>query len=140
MSAGTLMLITLALDTTPIALSGGEIDRPPGHGRAGRHPVLEVLNHDQCQAHLAAGGVGRIVFSSDRGPVAVPVNFEYTDGEIIISTDTVKASALESLGIVGFEIDRVDDAMSESWSVLATGRLRRIDDPDEILPTLLPRS
>ena len=133
LSAGTLMLIALALETTPIALCGGELDRPPGRGRAGRHPILEVLNEEQCQAHLAAGGVGRIIFSSARGPVAVPVNFEYTDGEVIISTDVAKAAALESQETVGFEIDRVDEAMSEGWSVLVTGRIRRIDEPDEIL-------
>jgi hypothetical protein len=133
LSAGTLLLIALALETTPIALSGGEIDRPPGRGRAGRHPVLEVLNQEQCLAHLAAGGLGRLVFSSARGPVAVPVNFEYTEGEVIISTDVAKSLLLESQGIVGFEIDRVDEAMSEGWSVLVTGRIRRIDDPDEIL-------
>jgi AcrR family transcriptional regulator len=133
LSAGTLLLIALALETTPIALSGGEIDRSPGHGRVVRHPVLEVLNQKQCVAHLAAGGVGRIVFSSARGPVAVPVNFEYTEGEVIISTDVAKSSLLESQGTVGFEIDRVDEAMREGWSVLVTGRIRRIDDPDEIL-------
>jgi nitroimidazol reductase NimA-like FMN-containing flavoprotein (pyridoxamine 5'-phosphate oxidase superfamily) len=75
--------------------------------------------------------VGRIVYSSGRGPVALPVNFEYTDGEVVLSTDVSKASALESEEVVGFEIDRVDEAMSEGWSVLVTGRARRIDDPDE---------
>jgi hypothetical protein len=61
----------------------------------------------------------------------LPVNFEYTDGEVVLSTDVSKASALESEEVVGFKIDRVDEAMSEGWSVLVTGRTRRIDDPDE---------
>jgi hypothetical protein len=77
--------------------------------------------------------VGRIVFTIDRGPVSVPVNFEFTAGEVVFSTDVAKASALESQDVVGFQIDRVDEAVSEGWSVLATGPARRIDDPEEIL-------
>jgi transcriptional regulator with XRE-family HTH domain len=132
LSAGTLLLLALVLDTTPIALQGGEVDRPPGHGRAGRHPVLDMLTREQCDAHLAAGGVGRIVYSTARGPVALPVNFEFTDGEIVFSTNDAKASALEAEEVVGFEIDRVDEAMSEGWSVLASGRARRIEAPEEV--------
>jgi transcriptional regulator with XRE-family HTH domain len=131
LSAGTLQLVALALDTTPLALLGGEVDRPPGHGRAGRHPALETLTTDQCNAHLAAGGVGRVVFSSPRGPVALPVNFEFTEGEVIFSTDESKAATIEK-ELVGFEADRVDEAMSEGWSVVVTGHARRIDDPEEL--------
>ena len=130
LSAGTLQLIALALDTTPIALLGGEVDRPPGHGRAGRHPLLEALTKEQCEAHLAVGGVGRIVFLSPRGPVALPVNFEFTEGRVIFSTDESKAAAIE-MQLVGFEVDRVDEAMSEGWSVMVTGRAHRIRDPEE---------
>ena len=133
LSAGTLLLLALALDTTPVALEGGGVDRPPGQGRAGRHPSLETLTREQCEAHLGAGGVGRVVFSAERGPVALPVNFEYTAGDVIVSTDVVKASLLEVQPAVGFEIDRVDDALSEGWSVLVSGTARRVDDPDEVL-------
>jgi transcriptional regulator with XRE-family HTH domain len=131
LSAGTLQLMALALDTTPLVLLGGEVDRPPGHGRAGRHPVLDTLTREQCEAHLAVGGVGRIVYSSGRGPVALPVNFEFTEGEVVFSTDESKAAALEAINTVGFEVDRVDEAMSEGWSVVVTGQARRIEDPEE---------
>jgi transcriptional regulator with XRE-family HTH domain len=131
LSAGTLQLIALALDTTPLALLGGEVDRPPGHGRAGRHPVLRPLTSEQCKTHLAGGGVGRLVYSDRRGPVALPVNFEYTQGEVVFSTDETKAIAVEARSVVGFEVDRVDDAMSEGWSVIVTGRARQITDSGE---------
>ena len=72
LSAGTLNLIALALGTTPIALAGGDVDRAPGRGRAGRHPSLDTLEREHCEAHLAAGGVGRIVFSAERGPWRFP--------------------------------------------------------------------
>ena len=130
LSAGALQLIALALDTTPVALMGGDVDRPLGHGRAGRHPMLEELTKEQCDAHLAVGGVGRVVFLSERGPVALPVNFEFTEGHIIFSTDESKAATIE-MQLVGFEIDRIDEAMSEGWSVLITGRAHRVRDPEE---------
>jgi nitroimidazol reductase NimA-like FMN-containing flavoprotein (pyridoxamine 5'-phosphate oxidase superfamily) len=126
LSAGTMLLIAQALETSPIALLGGDVDRPPGHGRAGRHPVLETLTQEQCEAHLSVGGVGRILFETGRGPVAVPVNFEFTNGEIVFSTDETKAKSIETEHFVGFEVDRVDEAVSEGWSVLVTGRGRRI--------------
>jgi nitroimidazol reductase NimA-like FMN-containing flavoprotein (pyridoxamine 5'-phosphate oxidase superfamily) len=131
LSGGALLLLALALNTTPMALQGGDVERPSGHGRAGRHPVLDALTPEQCRAHLVAGGVGRIVMVTGRGPVAVPVNFEFTDGEVVVSTDEVKAKYLEGEHFVGFEIDRVDEAMSEGWSVLVTGRAHRITDGDQ---------
>lgn len=132
LSAGTLNLIALALGTTPIALAGGDFDRAPGRGRAGHHPSLETLEREHCDAHLAAGGVGRIVFSTKRGPVALPVNFEFTDGEIIFSTDQAKAELLAELPMIGFEVDRVEETFSEGWSVLVSGPARRVVDPDEL--------
>jgi nitroimidazol reductase NimA-like FMN-containing flavoprotein (pyridoxamine 5'-phosphate oxidase superfamily) len=131
LSAGTLQLMALALKTTPLALLGGETDRPPGHGRAGRHPVLETLTRQQCEAHLAVGGVGRIVYAAGRGPAALPVNFEFTEGEIVFSTNESKAAAIAEQAVVGFEVDRVDESLSEGWSVLVSGRGRRIEDPRE---------
>jgi hypothetical protein len=63
--------------------------------------------------------------------VALPVNFEFTDGEIVFSTNQSKAIAIETEAVVGFEVDRVDDALSEGWSVMVTGRARQITDPAE---------
>ena len=133
LSFGSLNLVALALGTNPAELLGAEFDRPPGRGRAGRHPTLETLTMKQCEAHLAAGGVGRVVFATERGPVALPVNFEFSDGQIVLSTDMKKAALLESLPQVGFEVDRVDDAMSEGWSVLVNGQARMVDGPEELL-------
>ena len=65
--------------------------------------------------------------------MALPVNFEFTEGNIVLSTDLAKAHHLEQQAVVGFEIDRVDEAMSEGWSVLVSGQARRVDDPDEVL-------
>ncbi len=132
LSSGSLLLIALALDTTPFELLGGSADRPRGHARAMPHASLNELTAEQCRTHLSVGGVGRILFSTERGPVALPVNFEFTENQIIFSTDDDKASTLSSGSTVGFEIDRVDEELSEGWSVLVTGLCRRVEDPEEV--------
>jgi transcriptional regulator with XRE-family HTH domain len=45
-SPGALVRLAAALETTPAFLRGGEIDRPPGIGRAGPHPRLDVLSKE----------------------------------------------------------------------------------------------
>ncbi len=133
LSTGTTLLLALALECTPEELSGGRIDRPAGRGRAGRHPQLRELSAEQCRAHLNAGGVGRVVFRSRRGPVAHPLNYVVDrGGDVIVSTTEEHAAVIAGYGRVSFEIDRVDEVMSEGWSVLVTGEARRVDDPKEV--------
>ena len=133
LSTGTMLLLALALECTPEELYGARVDRPPGRGRAGRHPELSELTAQQCAAHLQAGGVGRVVLVTDRGPVAYPLNFAVSEGDVIVSTTVEHAARLEAHGRVSFEIDRIDESMGEGWSVLVTGSARRVDDPDEVL-------
>jgi nitroimidazol reductase NimA-like FMN-containing flavoprotein (pyridoxamine 5'-phosphate oxidase superfamily) len=132
LTPGTLIRLAAALETTPAELGGGEVDRPPGPGRAGPHPRLDVLNREQCEALLAGGGVGRFVFLAEQGPVALPVNFRFVDGDVAFRTRTEGELAAAAGTIVGFEVDHVDEAMSEGWSVLISGPARRVDDPAEL--------
>ena len=75
--------------------------------------------------------MGRLVFATERGPVAIPVNYEFTEGQVVFSTDDAKAAALSNGATVGFEIDRVEEGVSEGWSVLVTGPCRLVADPEE---------
>jgi transcriptional regulator with XRE-family HTH domain len=129
LSGGALLRLATALDTTPFALEGGQVDRPPGPGRAGTHPVLESLTSEQCREHLAAGGIGRIVLSTGSGPIAVPVNFVFTGGAVILRTSDAMIAKVS--GVVAFEVDHIDEAMSGGWSVLLRGHARLIEDPEE---------
>jgi nitroimidazol reductase NimA-like FMN-containing flavoprotein (pyridoxamine 5'-phosphate oxidase superfamily) len=133
LSTGTMLLLALALECTPEELYGARVDRPPGRGRAGRHPELSELTEPQCDAHLHAGGVGRVVLVADRGPVAHPMNFAVSEGDVFVSTTVEQAAQLEAQAKVSFQIDRADESMSEGWSVLVTGSARRVDDPDELV-------
>ena len=129
---GSLIRLADALETTVKALRGGTVDRPPGPGRAGPHPRLDVLTREECEAHLAGGGVGRLVFLTAGVPVALPVNFRYFDGDIVFRTRADGALAAAAGTIVSFEVDRIDEAMSEGWSVLVSGHAHLVDDPDEL--------
>jgi hypothetical protein len=71
------------------------------------------------------------VFSTERGPVALPVNFVSASGDVLFRTNDSVATAIEKEKIVSFEVDRIDEAMSEGWSVLATGTPCRIEDAKE---------
>jgi transcriptional regulator with XRE-family HTH domain len=132
LTGGALLRLARALETTPEFLRGGTVDRPPGTGRAGPHPRLDVLSREECEAHLAAGGVGRFVFVGEQGPVALPVNFRFVDGGIVFRTRAGGQLAAAAGSAVSFEVDRIDEAMSEGWSVLVIGRARRIDDVAEL--------
>lgn len=136
LSTGTLRLIARALETSPDSLLGGDIDRPPGGRPASGTATLEVLSRQQCLAHLASGGVGRIAFLAPRGPVALPVNYVLSDGEIVFLTDVFKAMSLESQERVSLEIDRINGHFAEGWSVVASGPARRI--PDEATTARIP--
>jgi nitroimidazol reductase NimA-like FMN-containing flavoprotein (pyridoxamine 5'-phosphate oxidase superfamily) len=129
---GVVSRLAAALGTTVSYLRGGEIDRPPGPGRAGPHPHLDILSKEECAAHLAGGGVGRFVFLAEQGPVAFPVNFRVADGDVVFRTRTEGALAAAAGTTVSFEADHIDEAMSEGWSVLITGRARLIDQPAEL--------
>ncbi len=131
LSGGSLVLLSMALKTTPEQLLGGHPPLRRDRGATGPHPDVEPLTAEQCEVHLGMGEFGRLLYARARGPVAIPVNYEYTDGEIVISTDPDKATWLEGLRIVGFEVDRVDEGLSEGWSVLVTGEVRIVVDPDE---------
>lgn len=132
---GQVIRLAKALETTVDHLRGGKVDRPPGPGRAGPHPHLDVMTRAECEEHLAGGGVGRFVFTGESGPAALPVNFRLFDGDVVFNTRTqgVLTAAVSGDGRVGFEVDQIDDAMSEGWSVIISGRARLVDDPDELV-------
>jgi len=132
-SRGALWRLAAALETTVDSLTGGGTQRPPGESGPSARPVLQEMSRDECGSLIAAGGVGRVVFVEPRGPAAFPVNYGVLGDDIVFRT--APAPALErSLedGWISFEVDRIDDALSEGWSVLVSGRGYVISDPAEL--------
>ena len=60
--------------------------------------------------------------------MAYPVNFTVSDGSIIFRTSDAMTANIT--GVVAFEVDHIDEAMSEGWSVLVRGHARRIEISD----------
>lgn len=131
-SLATLIRLADALGTSVAALRGGGMDLPPGQGQALLRPQLRDLSSDECRARLSTHGVGRIVVSTPQGPAAFPVNYEVIDDAIAFRTtpDSVPAAAVGAE--VAFEVDRVDDAMSQGWSVLVVGPARVVTEPETV--------
>jgi nitroimidazol reductase NimA-like FMN-containing flavoprotein (pyridoxamine 5'-phosphate oxidase superfamily) len=133
LSRAALWRLAAALETSVDAISGSGWDAPPGRPGPSRRPSLERLNADECQKLVAPGGVGRFVYVGKEGPVAVPVNFRVLDGDIVFRTDsTATVLAASSGNQVSFEVDHLDEALTEGWSVLLTGGAREVVDPEEI--------
>jgi hypothetical protein len=69
----------------------------------------------------------------------VPVSFRTTRGDVVFRA-FANSSIIRSLGSgeatngdlghepVGFEVDHFDDALSEGWSVIATGQIHEVVD------------
>lgn len=131
-TAASLMNLAAVLGTSAAALRGGGIDAPPGQGHALPHPQQRALGLDECRALLSTHGVGRIAVSTPDGPAVVPVNYEVVDDAIAFRTapDSVPARAVGSE--VAFEVDHVDEPMSQGWSVLAVGSARVVTEPDAV--------
>jgi hypothetical protein len=126
-----LIRLAAALDTTPGALSGAGQNLPPGQRSAAMGALLESMTPAECKRHLAGGGVGRFLFVEEgRGPVAIPVNFRMDGDDVVFRTGnggSVSAGLEEPR--VSFDVDHLDDALSEGWSVLITGKAQIITDP-----------
>ncbi|MBU3870370.1 pyridoxamine 5'-phosphate oxidase family protein [Streptomyces sp. 4503] len=131
-SAGTLLRIAAALETTTAALHGCGTDLPPGLGRAGHHPQLLELDPTECRARLATHGVGRISVSTPRGPVIFPVNYSVIDDAVVFRTAPDAAMAAAAGAEAAFEVDHIDEALSQGWSVLVVGRARQVTEPAAI--------
>ncbi|WP_329140816.1 helix-turn-helix domain-containing protein [Streptomyces sp. NBC_00670] len=131
---GTNVLLRLAdvLRTTVTEFTGGAAERPPGQGQAAPHPAFTELSVRECRALLASHGVGRLAVNTASGPVVVPVNYSVVDGSIVFRTAPGTTPALAVGSRVAFEVDRVDEALSEGWSVLVRGHARAVTDPGSV--------
>ncbi|MFD9122608.1 pyridoxamine 5'-phosphate oxidase family protein [Streptomyces bottropensis] len=131
-TTATLISLADALGTSLSALRGGGVDLPSGQGQALMHPQLRDLDADECRSRLSTHGVGRVAVTTPDGPAVVPVNYEVVDDVLAFRTarDSVPAAAVGSE--VAFEVDHVDEAMSQGWSVLVVGPARVVTEPDEV--------
>ena len=96
-------------------------DVPPGHRRPAGLRAVSKLTPAERRRLIAPGGVGRIAFNTGSGPVVLPVNFSVLDDTLVIRTaegTIIDGHAGEQ---VALEVDHIDEALCQGWSVLARG-------------------
>jgi nitroimidazol reductase NimA-like FMN-containing flavoprotein (pyridoxamine 5'-phosphate oxidase superfamily) len=104
-------------------------------------PIVEVLDKTESLSLIAAGGVGRIGYTSRFGPAVLPVNYDLYEQTIVFRTG-LHSSMVEDLrtGIadaeynVAFEIDHIQPVTQEGWSVLIQGAAHFVDSDEELAP------
>jgi nitroimidazol reductase NimA-like FMN-containing flavoprotein (pyridoxamine 5'-phosphate oxidase superfamily) len=137
-SGAVLRRLAAALLTTPAMLLGADAQAPaggrPAGGPAGQggEPVTVKLAPGECLQLIAPGGVGRVAFTAGPGPVVLPVNFAMVENTIVIRTGNGTQIQAHACDQVAFEVDHLDEAMSQGWSVLVSGQAHPVRDPAEL--------
>lgn len=110
----------------------------PGSTPATQKPVLEHLDEDECLRLITPGGIGRIAFSGRFGPTVLPVNYKVHQGHILFRTaqdsptdEDLRTGIAHADYKVAFEIDDIDSATQEGWSVLIQGPLHHMESDTE---------
>jgi hypothetical protein len=92
------------------------------------------LQRDECLRLLAAGSVGRVVFTDSAMPAAYPVTYLLDGEEVVFRTAGGSKLALATLDhVVGFQADEIDLSGRTGWSVLGIGEAYRVIDRDRLL-------
>jgi nitroimidazol reductase NimA-like FMN-containing flavoprotein (pyridoxamine 5'-phosphate oxidase superfamily) len=110
----------------------------PGTAARDRVPVLEHLDEATSLRLISEGGVGRIAFTGRSGPVVLPVNYKLLEGTIVFRTvlgspmdEDLRTRISGTEYHVAFEIDEIDTAAREGWSVLVQGPAHHVDSAAE---------
>jgi nitroimidazol reductase NimA-like FMN-containing flavoprotein (pyridoxamine 5'-phosphate oxidase superfamily) len=100
--------------------------------------VIEELDEDACLTLISAGGIGRIAYTSRFGPAVLPVNFAWRDGAVVFRTaangpldEDLRTGIANADYKVAFEIDSIDPAAQQGWSVLIQGPAHHVTGAEE---------
>src|SRR5258708_19172410 len=109
-----------------------------GSGRASPPLVLEELDEAECLQLITPGSVGRIAYSGRYGPTVLPVNYRLYQGTIVFRTaqdsatdEDLRTGIAHAEYKVAFEIDDIDLAAREGWSVLIQGPVHHVESETE---------
>ncbi|MFB7993059.1 helix-turn-helix domain-containing protein [Streptomyces sp. NPDC056002] len=130
--SGSLVRIADALGTTVAELTGATTEQPPGQGPAPRDSELVALSEAECRRLLSTHGIGRVAVFTRDGPVIFPVNYVVAGSEIAFRTSWESLLAGAAGARVAFEVDHIDDAMEQGWSVLAVGEAAGVTDEQAV--------
>lgn len=127
---GGFVRIAAALQLSFDDLLEGRTDVPPGQQYdPADHPALVHLTVPECWERLGNRGVGRIALPTTPGPAVYPVNYAVDLQSIVYLAVRGRPTTPQHGAAVSFEVDRVDDHVSQGWSILITGTAEHVDDP-----------
>ncbi len=101
------------------------------------HLGMAELPTHECLELLRGESVGRLAVSIREHPDIFPINYVVDHGGIVFRTaeGTKLAGAVLGRG-VAFEVDGVDDAAGEAWSVVVKGHAVEIEQMYDLLDAL----
>ncbi|MDJ0382342.1 pyridoxamine 5'-phosphate oxidase family protein [Streptomyces sp. G-G2] len=129
---GSLLRLADALGTTVDELTGTTTESPPGRAAGSREGELVVLSDAECRRLLSTHGIGRMAIVTANGPTVSPVNYVMADGRVAFRTSGDGTLAAAAGTDAAFEVDQIDDAMSQGWSVLVMGELSRVSEDSAV--------
>lgn len=95
------------------------------------HAGLSVMTFDDCLRSLRSRPVGRIAFAKDGDIEILPVNYCVVNSTVGFRTaQGTKVGAALDGSVVAFEVDEVDEAGHDGWSVVIKGRLELVLDEE----------
>jgi nitroimidazol reductase NimA-like FMN-containing flavoprotein (pyridoxamine 5'-phosphate oxidase superfamily) len=114
------------------ALSSTPDRESPAPEAAADKRVPRTLNPAECFGLLELGGIGRVGFAAADGIMILPVNFAVTGKAVIFRTAPDTLLALYANGPVSFEVDHLDEALREGWSVLVHGHAHKVENERDV--------
>jgi Pyridoxamine 5'-phosphate oxidase len=112
----------------------------PDYG-GGPRRVIEVLGEDECWDLLASGALGRLVYNSRYGLIALPVVYRVDQGSLVLGTwdpalfdEDLRTGIADAEYQVAVEADQIDVKARTGWIVLVRGAAHHLDDEAERAP------
>jgi nitroimidazol reductase NimA-like FMN-containing flavoprotein (pyridoxamine 5'-phosphate oxidase superfamily) len=109
----------------------------PGAGVSSRR-VVEQLDEAACLELLSTGRIGRLIYNSRYGPVALPSEYKVHDGSIVFRTyrvtfteEDLRTGIAHAEYQVAVEVDQIDPEAREGWLVLVRGAAHHLDTETE---------
>ena len=94
----------------------------------------DVMTRDECLRRLAQTHTGRLGFHANALPMLLPVDFALDGGAIVLRVRAgSQVDAATRDAVVAFQVDGVDAADGQYWSVSVTGVATHIEDPSELV-------
>ena len=95
--------------------------------------ALREIGDRECMQLLGSRVVGRVAIVVHGLARVFPVNYLVDNGDIVFRTDSgTKLDAARAGDLVTFEVDDSDPLYHTGWSVMVSGPLHAITQPDEL--------